>query len=428
MNKHINKDMINSLLKKGLLQIFSANIINKIVQFATIIFLTRIISQTEYGLFSYAQNTMNIAMLLEGLGVTAGILQYCSVEKEDGKKFVFFNYGTKVGMLINLVTSLGIMAWAAWGPLAMEGSRTFLFIMSFIPLLSITYGSIQAYLRSTLRNKEFSRLTVFNTVAYFVFTVGFSAIMGANGLILGMYLAYLSTVILGAFIIRKDIFLYKNTKMESKDKKIQFLKYSIITVLSNAMSQILYLLDTQLIGTFTKDPIIIANYKNATTIPFNLTFIPLSLIVFAYPYFAQNRNNKVWMKEKLSLLVKGLGVVNLFITIFGLVFAEPIFAIVFPKYMDAIPCFRVLMVGYFVSATFRIPYGNILASVGNVKANLINAIFSGVCNVILDIILIIKYGSIGAAYATLIVFIISSMIHYIFIRRYMNSIDVTEIV
>lgn len=422
----MNKDMINSVLKKGLFQIFSANFINKIVQFTTIIFLTRIISETDYGLFSYAQNTMNIALLIEGLGVTAGILQYCSIEKDDGIKFGFFSYGVKIGFLVNFITSLGLMAYATFGVLPMEGSRNFLFIMAFIPLLSITYGAIQAYLRSTLRNKEFSKLTVFNTIAYFIFTVGLSFKMGANGLVLGMYLAYLSTIILGVFYIRKDIFIYRHTKIQGKEAKLTFLKYSIITVLSNAMSQILYLLDTQLIGVFIQDPVVLATYKNATMIPFNLTFIPLSIIVFAYPYFAQNRKDKVWMKEKLSMLVKGLALVNIIITVGGIVFAKPIFAIVFPKYMDAIPCFRVLMVGYFISSTFRIPYGNILASVGNVKANLINAIFSGVCNIVLDVVLILKYGSIGAAYATLIVFIISSIIHYIFVRRYMNSIDVIE--
>lgn len=428
MNKKISfdKEMVKSLLKKGLLEIFSANFINKIVQFTTIIFLTRIISETEYGLFSYAQNTMNMALLLEGLGATAGILQYCSIEKNDKDRFGFFSYGIKAGFIVNFVTSLGIMAYAIWGPLAIDGSRQYLFIMSFIPLLSITYGSIQAYLRSTLRNKEFSRLTIFNTIAYFIFTVGFSAVMGANGLILGMYLAYLVTVLLGGFIIRKDIFLYRGSKIKDNTLKMQFLKYSIITVLSNAMSQILYLLDTQLIGIFTKDPIIIANYRNATTIPFNLTFIPLSIIVFAYPYFAQNRNNKVWMKEKLSLLVKSLAAINLVITVGCIVFAKLIFTIMFPKYMGSIPIFRILMVGYFISATFRIPYGNILASVGNVKANLINSIFSGICNIVLDIVLITKYGSIGAAYATLTVFIISSIIHYIFVRKYLKSIDVSE--
>jgi len=54
---------------------------------------------------------------------------------------------------------------------------------------------------------------------------------------------------------------------------------------------------------------------------------------------------------------------------------------------------------------------------GLVRANLINAVFSGIANIVLDIVLILRYGSIGAAYATLLVFIISSIIHFIFIRK-----------
>ena len=83
----MNKEDIKSLLSKGLIQIFSANFINKIVQFMTVLFLTNIISVNEYGAFSYAQNTMSFALLLEGLGVTAGILQYSSVEKDPKDKY-----------------------------------------------------------------------------------------------------------------------------------------------------------------------------------------------------------------------------------------------------------------------------------------------------------------------------------------------------
>ena len=246
--------------------------------------------------------------------------------------------------------------------------------------------------------------------------------MGANGLILGMYIAYLSTILLGIYFLRDDIKLFKFTKIDNRNIQMQFIKYSIITVLSNAMSQILYLLDTQLIGVFTKNEEILASYKVATTIPFNITFIPLSLLVFAYPYFAQNKENKEWIKEKLSLLIKGLAIVNLLISLGGIILAKPIFYILFPKYIDSVNCFRVLMVGYFISGTFRIPYGNVLASLGDAKANLINAVFSGIANIILDIVFIKQYGSIGAAYATLLVFIISSIIHHIFIKRYINRI------
>lgn len=422
----MNKEDIKSILSKGLVQIFSANFINKIVQFMTVLFLTNIISVNEYGAFSYAQNTMSFALLLEGLGVTAGILQYSSVEKETKEKYKFFSFGIKVGFVFNILVSIVLMIYSIFGPIAIQSSRQYLFIMSFIPVLNIAYNSIQAYLRASLKNKEFSRLTVFNTVIYFIATVSLSYINGANGLILGMYIAYLSTVLLGAYFIREDIKLFKFTKMDSRSVEIRFLKYSIITVLSNAMSQILYLLDTQLIGVFTKDEAILAAYKVATTIPFNITFIPISLMVFAYPYFAQNKDNKEWIKEKLSILIKGLGIVNLIISLGGIILAKPIFYILFPKYMDSIGCFRVLMFGYLISGTFRIPYGNILASLGDARANLINAVFSGVANIILDIVLIKKYGSIGAAYATLIVFIISSIIHHIFIKKYINRINVTS--
>lgn len=422
----MNKEDIKSILSKGLVQIFSANFINKIVQFMTVLFLTNIISVNEYGAFSYAQNTMNFALLLEGLGVTAGILQYSSIEKETKEKYKFFNFGIKVGFIFNILVSIILMIYSIFGPIAIESSRQYLFIMSFIPVLSITYNSIQSYLRASLRNKEYSRLTVFNTVIYFIATVSLSYINGANGLVLGIYIAYFSTVLLGVYFIRDEIKLFKFTKMDSRSAEMMFLKYSIITVLSNAMSQILYLLDTQLIGVFTKDEAILAAYKVATTIPFNITFIPMSLMVFAYPYFAQNKDNKEWIREKLSILIKGLGAVNLLISLGGIILAKPIFYILFPKYMNSIGCFRVLMVGYFISGTFRIPYGNILASLGDVRANLINAIFSGIANIILDVVLIKQYGSIGAAYATLIVFIISSIIHHIFIKRYINRIDVSS--
>lgn len=422
----MNKEEIKSILSKGLIQIFSANFINKIVQFMTVLFLTNIISVNEYGAFSYAQNTMSFALLLEGLGVTAGILQYSSVEKENKDKYKFFSFGMKIGFAFNIFVSIALMIYAIWGPIAIESSRQYVLIMSFIPVLNIAYNSIQAYLRASLKNKEFSRLTVFNTIIYFIATVSLSYLNGANGLILGMYIAYFSTVLLGAYFIRDDIKLFKFTKIENKSTQVRFLKYSIITVLSNAMSQILYLLDTQLIGVFTKDEAILASYKVATTIPFNITFIPISLLIFAYPYFAQNKDNKQWIKEKLSILIKALGAVNLLISLGGIILAKPIFYILFPKYMDSIGCFRVLMVGYFISGTFRIPYGNILASLGDARANLINAIFSGVANIILDIVFIKRYGSIGAAYATLIVFIISSIIHHIFIKRYINRINVTS--
>lgn len=418
----MNFEELKELLKKGLIQIFSANVINKVVQFITIAFLTQIISKEDYGSFTYAQNLMSFVLLFEGAGVTTGILQYCSVSKDSKEKIGILKYGVSRGILVNIILSIGVFIYAIFGKLPIEGSRNSLMMLACVPIFSVVFNSIQVYLRSTFRNTEFSILTSFNTIVYFLATVGLSLKLGVSGLIIGMYIAYLLSIVLGAWFIRKDLF-YNKIKLDSNFDKVKFLKYSIVTVLTNAMSQILYLLDTQLIGIFTKDEAVLASYKVATTIPFNLIFIPTSIMVFAYPYFAQNKNDKAWIKNRVSQLTKILLVINVVIGLGGVIFSDLILSIFGKQYLDAKACFNVLMIGYIIAGTFRVPYGNILASLGLVKANFINAIFSGIANIVLDVVLIIKYGSIGAAYATLIVFIISSFIHFMFIKREIRGIN-----
>lgn len=413
----MNLEEIKSILKKGLLQIFSANMINKVVQFFTVTVLVRVISVGEYGDYTYAMSIMNVVLLLEGLGVTTGILQYCSVSKDEKEKIGIFKYGSKIGIVVNSILCIGMLLYAIFGNIAIEGSRRFIIMLAFIPMFTLVFNTIQVYLRSTFRNNEFSILTTFNTIVYCIATISLSYLMQAKGLIIGMYIAYISTILLGIWFIRKD--LQCSVKIDDFNfNKVKFMKYSIVTVLTNAMSQILYLLDTLLIGVVTKDSAVLAAYKNATTIPFNLAFIPMSIMVFAYPYFAQHKDDKKWLGTKVSQLTKALLVINLIIGIGGIVFAKPIISIVFSsKYLGSVPCFIVLMVGYVISGTFRIPYGNIIASQGMVKVNLIIAIISGLASVVLDVVLISRFGSLGAAYASTLVMIISSIIQTIVVRK-----------
>jgi len=74
-----------------------------------------------------------------------------------------------------------------------------------------------------------------------------------------------------------------------------------------------------------------------------------------------------------------------------------------------------------MAGSFRIPAGNVIASVRKVKINLYNSILSGVLNILLDIVLIYKFGSIGAAIATTSIFIISSIISNVYLFIYFKK-------
>ncbi len=91
------------------------------------------------------------------------------------------------------------------------------------------------------------------------------------------------------------------------------------------------------------------------------------------------------------------------------------------KYLDAVPVFRILMLGYFVASTFRIPSGNALSAIGKLRVNFWNAVISGITNILLDVVMIKLYGAIGAAYATVIVYVISSVISTGYLWRYVKK-------
>ena len=167
---------------------------------------------------------------------------------------------------------------------------------------------------------------------------------------------------------------------------------------------------------------ILASYKIATLIPVALNFIPISVMIYIYPYFAQNSNDIKWIRENYTNLLKYSFFINIFISFILVLFSKTIIRFVFGEnYLDAQLPFIILSVGYFFSATLRIPSGNIINAIGKIKFNFYNTLISGIVNIILDIYLIKKIGSVGASYATLLVFIISGIIGNIFLFKYLYS-------
>ncbi|PRR76807.1 colanic acid exporter [Clostridium liquoris] len=405
-------------IKHGFIQIFSANFINKVIQFGITIVLTRILEKKVYGSFIYAQNILNMFLLLEGLGMVSGILQYCSMEDDKEKKLSYLKYALKVGILFNGLIAISIILFTLFFELPVKGSTEILGYFSLIPLLTIFFNEMQTFLRTELRNKEFSILSVTNTFLFFIGNLVLGILFNIKGIVIGRYLSYILSIFLGIYMLKDDLKRLVHIDYPKLAERKEFLKYSIVCCLTSSMSQLLYLMDTFLVGLIIKDQSIVASYKTATLVPFNLVFIPNSIIMFIYPYFAKKYDDKKWIKEKYNILQKYLFLFNAAITIFLIIFAPQVINILFTKsYADSLSTFRILMVGYFISGTFRIPSGNILSSMKEVKVNFYNSIISGVANILLDIALIKKMGSNGAAIATVAVYIISSLISNIYLHK-----------
>ncbi|AEX85656.1 membrane protein involved in the export of O-antigen and teichoic acid [Marinitoga piezophila KA3] len=419
----MNKAFINKLSKKGFFHIFFSNVFNKIIQFLTSIVIVKFLTKEEYGIFSYAMNILSLFLILNGLGVTSGFLQFGSESyKDKNLQKSYFKYALTVGILFNFLISFAIFIYSQFFSLPIKGSIVVLKYMSLIPIITIIYELIQTYYRVNLRNKIYSYTYSLNTFLYFILSIIGAYYLKINGIILGRYFAYIIAILFSIWYLKDDIRDIFYIKYPQKNLRVDFFKYSFVSSLTNSISSILYLIDTFLVGLIIKNAEITASYKAATLIPFALNFIPLSVMTFAYPYIVQNNKDKAYLKKYYFKLKKYLLLLNSLISLFLILFAPFIIKIMFRSdYTDSVLPFQILSFGYFIAGSFRIPNGNFIAAIKKLKVNLIVSIISGSANIILDIILIYYYGSTGAAVATVGVFVISSLLSELYLWRYFKK-------
>jgi O-antigen/teichoic acid export membrane protein len=420
MDKYVNR--LKTLLQKGLFHIMGTNILNYLISFVTNILIVRFLSKTNYGIFSYAYNQYSLFLLFSGMGLISGVLQFGSEKRPDEEKESYFRFGLTAGLIFNLLISTFIFLYGRFVNISIPESAPYICELMLLPLFDYVFNYIAILLRIRKKNKEYARLMNINTILYFLFACSGAYFYGITGTILGRYFAFSLSIIIGIRFCKYDFQKMRGVQKLYSSQKRGILKYSIIACLSNSISSLLYLIDIALIGLYIKDSVTVAVYKVATTIPNAMVFIPSSIMVFIYPYFAEQNQNFDWIKQKYYSMLKALLLVNAFISLLLVIFAPYIISILWgQEYLDAVIPFRILSFSYFISASFRIPCGNILAMLRKVKVNLVVSIISGICNILLDMVLIPYMGSNGAAVATLSVVAISSVIAFPYLLYYINS-------
>lgn len=413
--------IVSTLSQKGLVNVMGSSILNKVISLLSSVLIVRILSKVEYGSYSWAYNIVSIFILFNGLGIQYGIVQFCSEIIESTLKKEYYKVGLIYGSVIGIIISATLLVYSIFGNLSLPDGRGILISLSFIPLCDFLYNYSLHVLRSNLQNKEYSRATNINSILHSVLMIGGALICGIRGYLLGFYLSYIGVFGYLFFTNRKKIIKVLSTPLKKISEYKEIYKYSLICMCNVAISQLLYILDVFLIGIYISDPNIIASYKASTTIPTAMQFVTSSIILVVYPYFARNKDNIVWVKQNTERLLIGLAFINIPIGVALFAGAGIIVNILYGnQYMDAVPIFRVLAISYIIITMIRIPCGNILAMLRKVKVNLITTIICGSANIVLDIILINKLGSIGAAYATVCVVVLDSIISGTYLFWYLN--------
>lgn len=397
------------LFRTGFFHIFGSSVINKVIAFLSSIVLVRILTKAEYGTFTYAWNIYSIVILFNGMGVENGMLQLSSEHSGDtAYANKVSNYATRFGLRFNLLLVFVLLGIGLFAPLKIAGGSLLLCALCLLPTVQLFYNMTSCYLRSQKRNQEYARLAVIHTALVFLVSAGCAFLFREMGMVIGHYVAYFAAVLIGLFAFHVHL-MNKDAEKMGPDKK-PLLKISFISMINNGLSQLMYLLDVFVLGIVDPQETILASYKVATMIPAALTFIPNALIIYLYPYFAEHKDDGKWCLKRYKQIILAFGGFNLVLSAVLFAAAPLIVTLLFgEQYMDAVPVFRLLSVNYFFSGTFRILSGNLLVTQRKLKFNLLVAIISSSTNIAADFFFIQWWGSIGAALATVLVVLVSSV-------------------
>ncbi len=417
------KNRITPLVANGFLWIFGGNFAAQFFGFVSSVVVIRNLSKAEYGVYVDANNIYSYMAIFIGMGMISAILQFCSENVSNRRKTAIYQFAFSTGSVFNL--ALLVVIYAVGCFYKPDGAGYYLRLMCAYPIVIYTNNYLQMALRVKRKNREFGLVYMVYAVTICAGNIVFTFLWGVKGLVISSYFTQVIAASTAFAFLKKDGFFAEVTapveKLDGAGKR-EVSSYCLLCIATNFVTTALVLLDITCLNLVLGDSQVLADYKVASAIPSAMMFVPTSLVTYFYPLMVEAYSTDPdSFGAKLVDFGKVFLAVALLLSVIMLAFAPIIIYIVYgEKYMSGVPVFRILCVNFFVNAGIRTILTNSLYVIKKVNINLVLATLAGVLNVVLDLWLIGKMGSTGAAVATVVVTLFISLLELAYVMFHLR--------
>ncbi|GFI50554.1 hypothetical protein IMSAGC020_01763 [Lachnospiraceae bacterium] len=416
---------IKKLYNKGALHITIGTFVTKFVAFFGSIVVVRLLSKSDYGMMSYVENIYSYALIFAGFGLSNGILRYLVISEEKEKKKSIFNYIIKRSMIINVAIGaiLCILSTILKIPDNYSAVRylipTIALLLPFQDLLNESLYTVRAF----FRNKMYAYMAFISSLVLIMGRIIGAVVSGVKGVLWSRVLINSIFAIVLFVYISRVFFPRERVVPLQKEQKREINIYSFQYMITNGFWALFMLNDTFLLGILLNDPSRLADYKVAYVLPGNISIFATAVGVFVGPYFAKNEKNKDWVKKNFKkVYTLSAGIVGTVAVLIALS-AKPLIQFMYgEQYLNVVGLMRILLVAAFFNSGLRFTTANILASMGEIKYNMIVSGVGIVVQVILDFLLIPHLGVMAVAISNCFVFFLMAVTLFsIFYKKYFSK-------
>ena len=396
--------------------------ISSLVHFLLRVVLGRELGASGLGLYTLVFTIYMFGMQFAAFGIGAALTKYIAEHNENLKRVKEFVSSGVIGSFISGLT-FGIILYLSSNVIAIN----FFHSPEMVHLLKITafcfpFIALQKTVLGTLtglrKMNYFALLNIIQNVSVVALSVVLVITfkMNVTGAVFGFVLP---TIVMGPLALGciKNFFKVPSKLFNTVLRELSW--FGFYVVLTNSIGMILSQTDSLLIGHFM-DETEVGYYAVAVILVQGITLLPQAVqrvtspAIAAYHGKGEYENIKKLIRNtmlKTSLITIFFSVL---LAIFGRFFIELLFT---KEFLPAYPPMLILLVGNAIH-TLTISVGGALSSIG--KVNIIFRI-SALCaliNILLNVILIPKFGIIGAASATSISLVITVIVVLFFFRIY----------
>lgn len=396
---------LKALIIDGFLYIIGGSILIKLMGFISNIFVVRIISKSEYGLLSYADNIYSYVSIIAGLGMSTAIIVKCNRRQQDILNNSYFSFALTRGIIIQFIATCGVVLYFYISSTGFDAAQKYVWLLFLYPIATYIMQCVTNYVRAYQYNKLYSKAAVTQSFALAVFSIFLAFCLSAKGVIIARYVAIFALILVTIPFLKDK--LNQGYVALNKIRKKNYYILSITMLFGSIFSELMYSNEMMLVNRIIKDEIVTANYKVAVLLPMQLFFVTQSLLVYFIPKFVELQNDR---NRLLSYACK-VGLFN-FLIIFIIVIIAMLITpklIVFmygEKYLDCISLSIKFWIAYGINAAIRIIPINVLATTGNAKANAYFAIIGCIIHFVIARTILIESGIEALPIAISVVYIV----------------------
>lgn len=419
-----SEELNHSLTKiaKGAGIVFFGMVIGKILGYFYTIFVARLGAE-QFGLLNLGFSVVSLLSIIAVLGLDQGILRYIPFysARNDKRKvkgallsslFIALPLSILFALLVFIFSnqiSTSFFHNIALAPLL----RIFSFMIPLSTIGSILLASFRAFQRVEYEVglKEITEKAIRLLATLLLVFFGFGVIGATYSYLISAVIVF----VLAIFILEKKVFPIFARRIKAKYYAKELLSYSIPLLLTSVLVFVIVWIDTLMLGYFrTASEVGIYNAAHPTAA---LMFVlPTALISLFLPIitglYSQKKHEQI--KQLYKRVSKWIFLVSFPLFLVMIVFSRQIITIIFGnEYAAAATPLAILVFGYLL---YSMSYtsSNILSMVKKTKLIFyINLIFAG-SNILLNFLLIPRFGVNGAAIATTISYILGSLLYIFF--------------